>query len=112
MLLCQDRGNKLIDPHDMQNVWRRAAKKAKFWQEGLGPHTLRSVFKSQCGKAEVAYAVSEFCMGHGGGDKYGYAREVLDEKYAAKELRKLWEYNKPATQDALQERDGRIQDTA
>ena len=85
-----DRGGALIDPHDMQNVWRRAAKKAKIWQEGLGPHTLRSAFRSQCAKLGVAAAVSEFCMGHGGGDKYGYAREVLNEKYVASELEKLW----------------------
>jgi len=86
----KDRGGALIDPHDMQNVWRRAAKKAKLWQEGLGPHTLRSTFKSQCGKLGVARAVSEFCMGHGGGDQYGYSRETTDEKYVASELRKLW----------------------
>jgi len=86
----RDRGGSLIDPHDMQNVWRRAAKKAKLWQEGLGPHTLRSTFKSQCGKSDVKEAVSEFCMGHGGGDRYGYAREVLNEQYVASELRKLW----------------------
>jgi hypothetical protein len=85
-----DRGGALIDPHDMQNVWRRAAKKAKIWQEGLGPHTLRSAFRSQCAKLGVAAAVGEFCMGHGGGDKYGYAREVLNEQYVASELRKLW----------------------
>jgi hypothetical protein len=86
----KDRGSKLIDPHDMQNVWRRAAKKAKLWQEGLGPHTLRSAFKSQCNASKVADAVSEFCMGHGGGDRYGYAREVLNEQYVASELRKFW----------------------
>ncbi len=86
----KNRGSKLIDPHDMQNVWRRAAKKAKLWQEGLGPHQLRSTFKSQCGKLGVARAVSEFCMGHGGGDRYGYSRETTDEKYVASELRKLW----------------------
>ena len=86
----KDRGGKLIDPHDIQNVWRRAAKKARLWQEGLGPHTLRSTFRSQCARAGVAKAVSEFCMGHGGGDRYGYSREVLDEQYVALELRKMW----------------------
>jgi len=86
----KDRGGALIDPHDMQNVWRRAAKKVKLWQEGLGPHTLRSAFKSQCARSGVAKAVSEFCMGHGGGDQYGYSREVQDEQYVASELAKLW----------------------
>jgi hypothetical protein len=86
----KDRGRKLIDPHDIQNVWRRAAKKAGLWQAGLGPHTLRSVFRSQCARAGVPKAVSEFCMGHGGGDQYGYSREVLDEQYVASELRKMW----------------------
>lgn len=86
----KNRGGKLIDPHDMQNAWRRGAKKAKIWQEGLGPHTLRSAFRTQCGKSGVPAAVGEFCMGHGGGDKYGYAREVLNEQYVASELAKLW----------------------
>jgi len=86
----KNRGGALIDAHDMQQRWRTAAKKAKLWQEGLGPHTLRSTFKSQCGKLGVARAVSEFCMGHGGGDQYGYSRETTDEKYVASELRKLW----------------------
>jgi hypothetical protein len=93
----KDRGRKLIDPHDLQNVWRRAAKKVGLWHEGLGPHQLRSVFKSECGRSEVAYAVSEFCMGHGGGDQYGYARETLDEEYMAKQLSKLWDHSAPAT---------------
>jgi integrase len=86
----KNRGGTLIDPHDMQNVWRRAAKKVKLWQVGLGPHTLRSTFATQCGILKVSKAVSEFCMGHGGGDKYGYAREVLNEQYVASELGKLW----------------------
>lgn len=30
------RGRNLIDPHDLQNVWRRAAKKTALWHEGLG----------------------------------------------------------------------------
>jgi hypothetical protein len=97
----KDRGGALIDPHDMQQVWRRAAKKTGLWQIGLGPHTLRSTFKSQCGKLGVPMAVSEFCMGHGGGDKYGYGREVLNEEYMAKELRKLWEQTKPASETDL-----------
>ncbi len=105
----KNRGSKLIDPHDMQNVWRRAIKKAGLWHEGLGPHTLRSVFKSQCGKAEVAYAVSEFCMGHGGGDRYGYAREALDEKYAAKQLAKLWSYSAPARGEKIQELEAELE---
>lgn len=86
----KDRGGVLVDPHDMQQVWRRAAKKAKLWQEGLGPHTLRSTFRSQCAKLGVADAVAEFCMGHGGGDKYGYSREVLNEQHVASQLEKLW----------------------
>lgn len=88
--ILTDRGGALIDANDIQQVWRRAARKIKLWQPGLGPHQLRSCFKSQCGKVEVAYAVSEFCMGHGGGDKYGYSRETLDETYLAKQLSKLW----------------------
>jgi hypothetical protein len=93
----QNRGEKLVNPHDLQCVWRRAAKKAKLWHEGLGPHQLRSAFKSQCGKSEVAPNVSEMCMGHGGGDQYGYARETLDEEYMAKQLSRLWDHNGPAS---------------
>jgi integrase len=105
----KNRGSELIDPHDLQVIWRRAAKKAKLWTPGLGPHTLRSTFSSQCGKAGVAFAVSEFCMGHGA-DKYGYSRQVLNEEYAAKELGKLWEYSEHVTTDALKERDAQIEE--
>jgi hypothetical protein len=101
--VSKNRGGELIDAHDLQNVWRRAAKKVKLWQIGLGPHQLRSSFKSQCNRCEVAYPVSEFCMGHGGGDKYGYSRETLDEQYMAKELGKFWEPVKPATEADLQQ---------
>jgi hypothetical protein len=83
------RGGVMIDPHDMQVVWRRAAKKAKIWQEGLGPHTLRSVFKSQCDAAGVSPSASEFCLGHGAGDRYGYSRP--NEETIVTELKKLWE---------------------
>lgn len=93
----KNRGQKLVNPHDLQCNWRRAAKKAQLWHEGLGPHQLRSAFKSQCGKSEVAPSVSEFCMGHGGGDQYGYARETLDEDYMAKQLSRLWDHNGPAS---------------
>ena len=46
-------------------------------------------------------------MGHGGGDKYGYSREVLDEDYCAKELAKLWRPNVVSGED-LASRDSRI----
>ena len=81
------RTGAVLDSHDMQTVWRRAARTAKIYQVGLGPHQLRVAFRSQCGKADVASSVSEFFMGHGGGDKFGYSREVLDVSYAAKEIR-------------------------
>lgn len=98
-----DRGGTLIDANDIQQVWRRAARKINLWQPGLGPHQLRSSFKSQCNRCEVAYPASEFCMGHGGGDRYGYSRETLDERYLAKELTKLWEPVKPASEAKLQQ---------
>ena len=101
--VSKNRGGTLIDAHDLQNVWRRAAKKIKLWQVGLGPHQLRSSFKSQCNRCEVAYPASEFCMGHGGGDRYGYGRETLDERYMAKELGKLWEPTKAATETEMKQ---------
>jgi hypothetical protein len=93
----KDRGRKPINGPDLQNAWRRAAKRTGLWREGLGPHQLRSCFKSQCGKSEVSPSVSEMCMGHGGGDQYGYARETLDEEYMAKQLTRLWDHNGPAS---------------
>jgi hypothetical protein len=93
----RNRGQELVNARDLQCVWKRAAEKAKLYHIGLGPHQLRSAFKSQCGKSEVAHAVSEFCMGHGGGDAYGYSRETLDEDYMAKQLSRLWDHNGPAS---------------
>jgi len=97
---ARTRPGALVDSHDMQTVWRRAARKAKLYQVGLGPHQLRSAFRSQCGKADVASSVAEFFMGHGGGDKFGYSREALDVDYAAKEIGKLWTYNRGGTREA------------
>lgn len=85
-----ERGRQPIEAIDLEMNWQRARRKAKLDQPGLGPHTLRSVFRSECAKLEVAEAVSEYEMGHGAGDKFGYARQVLDEAYVAGELGKLW----------------------
>ncbi len=40
-------------------------------------------------------------MGHGGADKYSYAREVLDEQYVCKELGRLWNPSEPAKAEEL-----------
>jgi integrase len=85
-----ERGRQPIEAIDLEMNWQRARRKAKLDQVGLGPHSLRSCFRSECAKLEVAEAVSEYEMGHGAGDKFGYSREVLDETYVARELSKLW----------------------
>jgi integrase len=93
------RGGVPVEPHDMQARWRIAAKKAGIWHEGLGPHHLRSVFKTTCDGAGVSPAVSEFCMGHGA-DRYGYSRPT--EEIVTQELEKLWNRMKPATSQELE----------
>lgn len=85
------RGGKPITRQNLEERFRQAATKVGLYQKGLGPHTLRSIFTSQCAMVGVAQPVCEFLKGHGGGDKYGYSREVLNEQYVVKELRKLWE---------------------
>lgn len=94
------RTGKPLTSNDVIGAWRRAAEKAGFYKSGFGPHQLRSAFRSQCAKAEVSRSIAEFFMGHGGGDKYGYSREVLDEEYAAKEIEKLWTYNRGGSREA------------
>jgi hypothetical protein len=83
------RGGKPIHVQATEDRFRKAAKQVGLYQKGMGPHTLRSVFTSQCAMVGVAQAVCEFVKGHGAGDKYGYSREVLNEKYVIEELRKL-----------------------
>jgi hypothetical protein len=60
----------------------------------------------------VELAVAEFQMGHGAGDKYGYAREVEDEEYVASELSKIWKRTAVVTEDELASRDKEITDQA
>ena len=88
------RGKKPVHVQAMEDRFRKAARQVGLYQPGMGPHTLRSVFTSQCAMAGVRESVCEFMKGHGAGDKYGYSREVLNEAFMVKELRKLWE---PAT---------------
>jgi hypothetical protein len=83
------RGGKPIHVQATECRFRKAAEQVGLYQKGMGPHTLRSVFTSQCAMVGVAQSVCEFVKGHGAGDKYGYSREVLNEKYVIGELRKL-----------------------
>lgn len=83
------RGGRPIHVQATEDRFRKAAKQVGLYQKGMGPHTLRSVFTNQCAMVGVAQAVCEFVKGHGAGDKYGYSREVLNEKYVIGELRKL-----------------------
>lgn len=106
------RGKQPIEAIDLEQNWQRARRKAKLDSTGLGPHTLRSCFRSECAKLEVAEPVAEFELGHGPGrENFGYARQVLDESYVARELSKLWNrmHEQTATTHDLKERDGQIQ---
>jgi hypothetical protein len=97
------RGNKPMHRKALEDNFRSAAQQTGLYEKGTGPHTFRSIFTSACAMAGVAQAVAEFAKGHGGGDKYGYSREVLNEEYVVKELRKLWEHTKPATESDLKQ---------
>ena len=102
------RGRQPVGSNDLETYWQRASERAGLRQIGMGPHTLRSAFRSQCAKAGVVREVSEFQMGHGPGDKYGYSREVQDETYVAGELSKLWKGAVAVTEDQLATRDQEI----
>jgi CRISPR/Cas system-associated protein Cas5 (RAMP superfamily) len=97
------RGDKLVTRQVIEDRFRKAAQQVELYHLGMGPHTLMSVFESQCGMAGVKDNVIEFARGHGGGDKYGYRREVLNEEFLVKELRKLWEHTKPVTESDLRQ---------
>ena len=112
------RGGKPIHVQAMEDRFRKAAKQVGLYQKGMGPHSLRSAFTSQCNMSGVRESVCEFMKGHGASDKYGYAREVLNEAYVVKELRKLWqpEPTKKEEVDALrakvQELESRFEELA
>jgi hypothetical protein len=40
-------------------------------------------------------------MGHGGGDRYGYARETLNEEYMEKQLSKFWDHSGPTSAEQV-----------
>jgi len=105
------RGNQLVAGLDLEQNWWRARHRLGIEIIGMGPHTLRSVFRSQCGLLGVADTVAEFQMGHGGRDKYGYAREVSDENYIAKELGKLWNATAPVTDNRIASLEERLRNT-
>jgi len=83
------RGNKPITRQVLEDRFRKAAQAVELYQLGMGPHILRSAFESQCAMVGIKKNIAEFVTGHGGGDRYGYRREVLNEEYVVKELRKL-----------------------
>jgi integrase len=97
------RGGGLVSPYDLRENWRRAAKKAGLWHEGLGCHTLMSTFESTCGMAGVPDGVIALCRGHGSADRYGYRRETQTEAFVAEQLAKFWSFNQPATKGELAE---------
>jgi integrase len=93
------RGGRLIGPQNLQDVWRRAARRVGLYYEGFGPHKLRTCFKSKCADLGIP-VIAEWQMGHGG-DKYGYDLSGIDEQFILEGplengqrkggLRRLWE---------------------
>jgi hypothetical protein len=93
------RGGRLIGPQNLQDVWRRAARRVGLYYEGFGPHKLRTAFKSKCAGLGIP-VIAEWQMGHGG-DKYGYDLSGIDENFILDGplengqrkggLRRLWE---------------------
>ena len=74
---------KLVNDLHLRAYSTGPLKKSNFINSASAP-ALRSVFTSQCAKAGVFHAVTEFVKGHGTIDEYGYNREVLDPKYVRK----------------------------
>jgi len=95
------RGGKLVSNLVMETNWTRACKRVGLHQIGLGPHSLRSAFRSQCAKVGVSDAVAEFSMGHGSRDVHGYSRETEDETFLVSELSKLWNQNTVVSAESL-----------
>jgi integrase len=93
------RGGRLIESQNLQDVWRRAARRVGLYYEGFGPHKLRTAFKSKCADLGIP-VIAEWQMGHGG-DKYGYDLSGIDENFILDGplengqrkggLRRLWE---------------------
>ena len=96
-----NRGKQPVSSIDAEMNWTRARRRAGIEEIGLGPHTLRSSFRSECGRLGVADAVAESQMGHGGRERYGYSRETTDEAYVVSELSKLWNATTPVTTEEL-----------
>jgi integrase len=103
-----NRGKQPVSSIDAEMNWTRARRRAGIEELGLGPHTLRSSFRSECGRLGVADAVAESQMGHGSREKYGYSRETTDETYVVSELSKLWTATTPVTTEELLARDERM----
>jgi hypothetical protein len=104
----RSRGGKFIGNLAMETNWTRACKRVGLYQHGMGPHTLRSAFSSQCGKLGIKPEVAEFQMGHGPADQLGYRRELEDEEYVAHELEKLWKSAVPITTADLEQQNQEI----
>ena len=92
----------------LEDRFRKAAKQVGSYTLGVGPHILRSAFESQCAMVGVKEAVAEFCAGHGGGDRYGYRREVLNPQFVISELRKLQTPSVRDLESEIRNRDERL----
>lgn len=73
------KGGKLLPPRNMQEVWQHAAEDVGLYYEGLGPHKLRTSFRSKCGELGIP-GIGEWQMGHGG-EQYGYDLSGMDETF-------------------------------
>jgi integrase len=73
------KGGVLLAPRNMQEVWQHAADDVGLYYQGLGPHKLRTAFRSKCADLGIP-AVGEWQMGHGG-EEYGYDLSGMDENF-------------------------------
>src|SRR5208283_1694664 len=83
-LPCRTRTGKIITAHSIEQIWKRSTERLGLAKEGMGVHTLRSVFATECSRLSVSNAVIQSQLGHGdrgsaGG--LGYVRPATETCY-------------------------------
>jgi hypothetical protein len=88
--------------------WNTGLRRAGFEYKRFGPHTLRSVFRSEATRRGLNPIIAEFQLGHRP-DPLNYQRLNQDLKWVLSEFDKAWQTQQAATTDDLKERDGKIE---
>jgi integrase len=73
------KGGRLLVPRNMAEVWQHAAQNIELYYEGMGPHKLRTTFRTKCADLGIP-VVAAWQMGHGG-EQYGYDLSGMDEAF-------------------------------